>query len=187
MSTEIKTALIRVLPFLVILIILLIAFKNGKISADDLGLHRPVSTRRFVYWIVGFFIFILLVESLLFITWLLDISPWRHPLIPSVIRIIGAVILAPVAEEFIFRGLLFNKLNNTKPGLHAAVFLQAFVFVMLHHFTYTYSLQSNLAMLQTLADAVLYGYARHYSRSIFTPIAMHMTGNAIATLERFAF
>ena len=119
--------------------------------------------------------------------WLLEITPWNHPLFASIIRIAGAVILAPIAEEFIFRGLFLNMLIKRKLNLHLAIFMQAVVFVLLHNFTYQNSLSSNIGIVQSLADAMLFGYAKYYTKSIFTPMAMHITGNAIATLERFAF
>jgi membrane protease YdiL (CAAX protease family) len=187
MNTEIKSALIRVLPFVVILFILLLAFKKGKITANDLGINKPLFTKRFFYWVIGFFVFVLLVELVLYMMWILEIEPWRHPLFPSIIRIAGAVILAPIAEEFIFRGLLLNMLIKRKLNLHVAIFIQAVVFVLLHNFAYQNSLSSNIGIVQSLVDAMLFGYAKQYTKSIYTPIAMHITGNAIATLERFAF
>jgi membrane protease YdiL (CAAX protease family) len=187
MNTEIKSALIRVLPFVVILMILLLAFKKGKITANDLGINKPLSTKGFLYWIIGFFVFTLLVELVLYMMWLWEITPWRHPLFPSIIRIAGAVILAPIVEEFIFRGLLLNMLIKRKLNLHVAIFTQAIVFVLLHNFTYQNTLSSNIGIVQSLVDAMLFGYAKQYAKSIYTPIAKHITGNAIAILERFAF
>jgi membrane protease YdiL (CAAX protease family) len=187
MNTEIKSALIRVLPFVVILMTLLLAFKKGKITTIDLGLNKPSSTKRFFYWVIGFLVFALLVELVLYMMWLLEITPWRHPLFPSIIRIVGAVILAPIAEEFIFRGLLLNMLIKRKLNLHVAIFIQAVVFVLLHNFAYQNSLSSNIGIVQSLVDALLFGYAKQYTKSIYTPMAMHITGNAIATIERFIF
>lgn len=187
MNTEIKSALIRGLPFVVILFILLLAFKKGKITANDLGINKPSSIKQFLYWVIGFFVFVLLVELILYMMWLLEIEPWRHPLFPSIVRIVGAVVLAPITEEFIFRGLLLNMLIKRKLNLHVAIFMQAAFFVLLHNFTYQNTLSSNIGIVQSLADAMLFGYAKHYTKSIFTPVAMHITGNAIATLERFAF
>jgi membrane protease YdiL (CAAX protease family) len=187
MNTEIKSSLIRVLPFMVILMILLLAFKKGKITANNLGINKPACIKHFFYWVIGFFVFVLLVELGLYMMWLLEITPWRHPLFPSIIRIAGAVILAPIAEEFIFRGLLLSMLTKRKINLHVAIIIQAVVFVLLHNFTYQNSLSSNIGIVQSLADAMLFGYAKQYTKSIATPIAMHITGNAFATLERFAF
>ena len=60
MNQEIKSALIRVLPFIVILFILLIASKNTKITVSELSLNKPYSR------ISGFFVFVILVEYTLY-------------------------------------------------------------------------------------------------------------------------
>lgn len=185
MNSEIRSALIRVLPFALIIFILLLQLKRGKISNNDLGINKPVPISHFLYWLIGFFCFAMLIEFWLYKIDILEIEPWHHPLFSSVIRITGAVILAPIAEEFIFRGLFLKTLMAKKIHLHAAVILQAAFFVLLHNFTYQNSLSSKIGIAQSFTDAMLFGYAKHYTRSILTPVAMHITGNTIATVERF--
>ncbi len=186
MNEELKSSLIRVLPFAIIIIALFIATKKKKIQIEDLGIKKPNSTSHFLFWAFGFLAFVLLIEFTLYKFGILEIDQWNHPLFPSIIRILGAVILAPVAEELIFRGLLLGKLIK-KVNIHLAIFIQACFFVLLHNFTYENTLSSNIGIVQTLIDATLFGYARHYTKSIYTPITMHITGNCIATLERFVF
>lgn len=185
MNQEIKSALIRILPFIIILIVLLFAKKNNKITSIDLQLNKPISKTKFLVWIICFLLLILLVELVLFKLGFLEVDKWNHSFIPSMIRIFGAIILAPIAEELIFRGLILSKLINKKMNINLAVFIQACVFVLLHNFTYQNSFSSNIGIAQSLIDASLFGYARIYTKSIYTPIAMHMTGNFIATIERF--
>lgn len=185
MNQEIKSALIRVLPFIVILIVLFFAKKNNKITLTELQLNKPISKTKFITWIVVFFLLIMLFELIFFKLGFLEINKWNHSFMPSIIRIFGAIILAPIAEELIFRGLILSKLINKKLNIHLAVYIQACIFVLLHNFTYQNSISSNIGMIQSLIDASLFGYARLYTKSIYTPIAMHMTGNFIATMERF--
>lgn len=187
MNEEIKSALIRVVPFVIILVGLFIATKRGKIDrVVDLGLRKPISMIHFFFWTFGFLGFILLTEFFLYKLGILEIAKWNHPFFPSIIRIVGAVILAPISEELIFRGLLLSKLSK-KVNTHLAILIQACFFVLLHNFAYQNTLSSNIGIVQALIDASLFGYARQYTKSIYTPIAMHMTGNFIATLERFIF
>jgi len=40
--------------------------------------------------------------------------------------------------------------------------------------------------VQAFIDACLFAYARRHTGSIYTPIAMHMTGNTIAVIEMLA-
>ena len=187
MNEEIKSALIRILPFLGIIFILLVQIRRKKINSQDLFLQKPISVKRFLLWTVGFLVYILLTESVLYNFGMLEIDKWKHPVSSSIIRILGAVILAPIAEELIFRGLVLNLLVKRKLVIHLAIFLQACFFVILHNFAYENTLTSNIGILQTFIDASLFGYAKYHSKSIYTPITMHITGNFIATLERFIF
>ena len=175
MNEEIKNALIRVLPFVIILVILFIATKRKKISKADLDIKKPNPVIRYFVWVFGFLIFILLIEFSLYRLGFLEIDKWNHPLFSSIIRIFGAVILAPIAEEFIFRGLLLNKLIKKKINIHLAILLQACFFVLLHNFTYQNTLSSNIGIVQSLVDASLFGYAKYHTKSIYTPISMHIT------------
>jgi membrane protease YdiL (CAAX protease family) len=185
MHTETGSALARVIPFAIVLFILLVQIKKGKIPSAGLFINRPASTRHFLYWVIGFFILALLIEFILQAMGLLQFSQWNHPLLPSLILIAGAVLLAPMVEELIFRGLMIQVLTQRKLNLHLAILIQAVVFVLLHNFSYQNTLPSNIAVIQNLADAVLFGYAKQYTKSIYTPVAMHITGNCIATIERF--
>ena len=72
-------------------------------------------------------------------------------------------------------------------NIHFAIFIQACFFVLLHNFTYQNSLSSNIGIVQSLIEASLFAYAKYHTKSIYTPITMHMTGNFIATFERFIF
>lgn len=187
MNEEIKSALIRVFPFVIILVGLFIASKRGKIHrVADLGLQKPNSAVHFYFWTIGFFGFIILTEFFLYKLGILEIDKWNHTFYPSVIRIFGAVILAPIAEELIFRGLLLSKLFK-KVNMHIAILMQACFFVLVHNFAYQNTLSSNIGIVQASIDASLFAYARHFTKSIYTPITMHITGNFIATLERFIF
>jgi membrane protease YdiL (CAAX protease family) len=187
MDQEIKLALIRVLPFAIIIVALFVFVKQKKIKLHDLDINKPPSINRFCIWTVGFLIFILSTEFIFYKLGILEIDKWHHPLYPSIIRLLGAVLLAPVAEELIFRGLALNALIKRRLNIHFAIFIQACFFVLLHNFTYQNTLSSNIGIIQSLIDACLFGYARHFTRSIYTPITMHITGNFIAILERFIF
>jgi membrane protease YdiL (CAAX protease family) len=64
-------------------------------------------------------------------------------------------------------------------------FLQAVLFVLLHNFAYENTVSSNIGIVQALIDASLFGYARYYTKSLYTPMLMHALGNAVAVFERF--
>jgi membrane protease YdiL (CAAX protease family) len=185
MIHEIETALLRVFPFILLSIVLFLRIRQGKLKSSELMLQKPVSMSRFLLWTLGFVVFALLVEVILFNMGRLETDPWNHTFYPSVIRILGAVVLAPITEELIFRGLFLNFMQRKNLNLHLAIFIQALVFVLAHNFTYKNTFSSNIAIVQGFIDASLFAYARYHTKSLYTSIAMHMSGNLIATLERF--
>ena len=185
MNHEIKLALIRVLPFLIVIIIVFILSKRKKINPKEIDLRKPQSFKLFLVCCIGFLFYVLITEISLSYFSLLEVSKWNHSYNASLILIFGTVILAPIAEEILFRGFILNQLINKKINLHLAIFIQACFFVLLHNFTYQNTLSSNIGIAQSLIDATFFGYARIYSKSLYTPITMHITGNIIAIIERF--
>lgn len=185
MTDEFRSALLRTLPFLVVIVVLALLIARRRIRSQDIDLKGPDHLRSYLLWTVGFLVYALLIEFLLDAGGILEVSKWEHSLTPSILLIFGAVVLAPIAEELLFRGLILNVLIKRIGNIHVAIVVQALFFVLLHNFTYENTLSSNIGIAQSSVDAVLFAYARHYTRSIYTPITMHMSGNAIAILERF--
>jgi membrane protease YdiL (CAAX protease family) len=96
------------------------------------------------------------------------------------------LLLAPVVEELLFRGLLLSWLTRKLQKPHLAVAIQAVAFVALHAFAWQGTFVSNVGIVQSFVDACLFAYARRHTGSIFVPITMHITGNAIAVAEMLA-
>ena len=185
MNEEIRSALLRTLPFLVVIVVLAIMIGRRRVKPEEIDLKEPDHWATYFLWTVGFLAYTLGVEWVLNAGGLLEVSPWDHPFTPSLILVFGAVVLAPIAEELMFRGLILNVLIKRIGNVHVAIGLQALLFVLLHNFTYENTMASNIGIVQSGMDAVLFGYARLYTRSLFTPITMHLSGNAIAISERF--
>ena len=187
MTDELRSALLRTLPFLVVIVVLALLIGRRRIRSQDIDLKGPEHLGAYFLWTVGFLVYALLIELLLDAWGILEVSKWEHSLTPSILLIFGAVVLAPIAEELLFRGLILNVLIKRIGNIHVAIVVQALFFVLLHNFTYENTLSSNIGIAQSSLDAVLFAYARQYTRSIYTPITMHMSGNAIAILERFIY
>jgi membrane protease YdiL (CAAX protease family) len=66
------------------------------------------------------------------------------------------VIIAPIAEELIFRGLFLNKLIGLKINKHIAIFILALIFVGVHSFAFENTLSSKIGIAQTFIDASLF-------------------------------
>lgn len=84
---------------------------------------------------------------------------------------IALVILAPVAEEVIFRGYLFGKLKKSVP-VWAAIVVTSITFGAVHG-------AWNLA-IDTFALSVVMCLLREYTGSIWSSILLHMMKNGIA-------
>lgn len=85
--------------------------------------------------------------------------------------LITIVVLAPIFEELIFRGRLYNTLQrNASPLLAASLSALAFGAVHLNP----------IVMIEALLVGVIFSYFYLLKRSIITPIILHMCNNAIA-------
>ena len=182
---ELIKILLRILPFLVIILVLALNVKRGKISKEDLALLKPNTLTKAIIWCTSFLIFCVLTEVLLFHYHLLEIKPHVFDVKTSMLKIIGMVLLAPIAEELLYRGLFLTKLIQFNVNKHVSIFIIAIVFVLVHSIALEHTLSSNIAFIQIFIDATLFGYARLTTKSIYTPIAMHVIGNLIASAEMY--
>lgn len=185
MSEETRSAIVRIIPFVIVLAVITILIRNKKTNKQTFYLNKPVSYRTYFIWVGIFLIYSVVTDLILNKTGNLEVEKWNHAPLPSVILIIGAVILGPITEELLFRSRILDLMIKWFKNLHLANFVQACIFVLLHHFTYLNTKSSYIDIVQSLGDAILYGYARIFTKSIYTSATMHMTGNLIAILERF--
>ena len=180
------SSILRVAPFVVILAVIALRVRMGGIRPADLGWQRPRSwTAAFGWWAL-FLVFALAVELLLYVCDELELGGFKHTGVDAGLRIVGMILLAPCAEELLFRGIFLGWLLKRLANPHAAVAAQATVFVALHAFAYSGTFAGNVGIVQAFIDACLFAYARRHTGSIYTPIAMHMTGNTIAVIEMLA-
>lgn len=89
--------------------------------------------------------------------------------------ILGVVILGPLFEELLLRGLLFGSLRHIADE-HISIAVSAGVFALMH---LQYSLP---VMLLILPMGVALGYARVRSGSIWVPVLIHMLNNGASVL-----
>ena len=94
---------------------------------------------------------------------------------------IGTVLLAPVYEELLYRGLIFRGLWDRSPA--AAHVVSILVFSSLHIVGYIGAYEPMhllLCFLQYIPAAYCLNFAYRYSGSILSPILMHMLTNLMA-------
>lgn len=100
-----------------------------------------------------------------------------------VLLFLSTVILAPVAEEVLHRGLIFGWLREK--NVWAAYSLSALLFAAIHVVQYIglYSpLHMLIALVQYLPAGIVFAWAYQRSGCIFAPIAIHAANNLLAIL-----
>lgn len=94
---------------------------------------------------------------------------------------IATVLLVPVAEETLFRGLLLRGLYDRSPAAAWCVSVAAFSLVHILGYLGRYSpLMLLMAFIQYLPAGLCLAYAYRRSDTIIAPILMHMAINQIA-------
>ena len=87
-------------------------------------------------------------------------------------------VLAPVAEELLFRGYLYGKLRRTAP-IWVAVLITSLTFGAAHLWGGSGSLQWAVAA-DTFVLSIVMSLAREYTGAIWAPVLMHIAKNSIA-------
>ncbi len=87
--------------------------------------------------------------------------------------ILGISILAPIAEELVFRGIIQGELRKAMPEW-AAIVIQAVVFALFH--------MQPVQITYVLLPGLLLGLAYYWSRSLWVPILMHITFNFLGSV-----
>lgn len=157
---------------------MLFAAKRKKISlADELGLKAPTVASAALW--LGIWICLITIEEIFSPS--LDgtqAKQWpAYPVAIIALRILAIGIIGPIAEELAFRGLLMAGLRRLRVGVPWAILLSAALWSIIH-------LQYAPALLALIfVDGIVLGLARHYSRSLYVPIAMHMIGNLLSIYQ----
>ena len=184
MSPEARSTLLQVGPFAVALLMLTVAISGGRIPRQDIGLHPPTKSGSW-RWIMGFLLYSLAVEAGQYAYaghW--PVLPWTYALPVLVVRAGGILLVAPLVEELLLRGVLLAVLRRRHVPVLVAIGLQSAVFTLLHIGALSASWAGVLGVGQILVDGILFGAARYQTGSLYPAIAMHILGNSIAVAER---
>ena len=103
------------------------------------------------------------------------------------LMVLGAVLLAPVAEEFFYRGIFFRKIYDRKPWLGYAVSMTVFAVIHMAGYIGSYDpAMLLLGCLQYLPAGYCLCWCYRQTGNILSPILMHILFNAssILTLVR---
>lgn len=100
-----------------------------------------------------------------------------------VFMFLGTVLLAPIAEELLHRGLIFGNLYGRNPV--TAYALSALIFSAIHVLSYLGIYPAGyllLALVQYLPAGLIFAWSYQRSGSIFTPMLIHIINNGLVIL-----
>jgi len=125
---------------------------------------------------------ILLVGPVIFYRLYFARAPFHLP--PGVFTWINPVLTAPVAEEVVFRGIIFQKLDEVIGTLKAMV-LSALLFALIHApYWYLSGDKSGKALVFSLGGIFIYGVVfaglLRLTRSLWTPMVYHFLNNLVS-------
>tara|TARA_B110000914_G_C15270342_1_gene357277 strand:- start:132 stop:656 length:525 start_codon:yes stop_codon:yes gene_type:complete len=99
---------------------------------------------------------------------------------PLILGVITTILIAPILEEFIFRGFLFSQLRITL-GNWGAISLSSLAWTSLHF-------QYELKILFILFVFGLFlGFLRWKSNSLFLVMALHAVNNLVALITAYLY
>ena len=94
------------------------------------------------------------------------------------------LLLAPVTEELLFRGLLFGRLSKRNRVLGYLASSLCFCLIHLMGYLGTYTpMQFFLALLQYLPAGLILAWSQEKSQSVTAPILIHMVINGISLVS----
>ena len=100
---------------------------------------------------------------------------------PLFLGLISVVIIAPIAEEFIFRGFLYSQLSRTKIGPWGTVSLSSLLWTIIH---FQYEV---LILIVLFFFGIFLGYIRMAYNSLSLPIMLHGINNLFAFFIAYYF
>lgn len=157
-----------------ILFLFTFLWKKGK-GGNLLGL-RAAAPMAFLKW-TGVFIGCVLVLEFMAQNIPALQEPYTAQIIGSVTRplyfIVGVGVLGPIFEEFAFRGLFYGSLRYLVDK-HVAIAIVSGVFTIMHAQQY----DAAVLFVRVLPLAILLGYVRSETNSIWPGIFLHIVNNA---------
>lgn len=163
------------LPLLAIAFIVILCRFKWKISLKHNLMLVPPRVKDVIIWSAANIAWMLSTDY--FINWRgqFDFTVWQvQPLYVSVLRVMAVCFAGPVAEELLFRGVVFYKLNKFGARTWLTVLITAAVWALIH---YNYS---PTVIFIIFIEGLLLGTALLRSKSLYVPIIMHICWNLYA-------
>ena len=165
------TAIIRILDIFVVIGIIY-AFHKGLRSIGLSGELTIAGIRSGITWSVGFGGLVLLAAGILALAGISPFSLIRvqvpQQLGQLILLLVVGGIIGPVAEEIVFRGLIYSFFRRW--GVIIALLGSTALFVLLHQLT------SGVPVPQ-IVGGIVFAIAFETSKSLYSPMIIHSLGN----------
>lgn len=137
---------------------------------------RAVALKRYLPWL-GAFVGYSLCTTIIDRFWPIEAGEFIESIkgVRHLGLFITMVLVAPVVEELVFRGYLFQAWRNSFLGLWGTLLATSALFTLIHAGQYPMII---LAML--FSFSLLLGLAREKTGSVYVPMAMHAANNLLA-------
>ena len=153
---------------------------NAKYSVADYLALKPFAMSVAMGFIGLWLLFVIATEAL---TYILDKNPTAFVDVlydsadPKWLLIVTMVVIAPIYEEVMFRGIFWSAIREQftgSKGTWVATLITSILFSLIH-LQYEFYEMSVIFIL-----ALLLGYARSRSGSLYVPILLHVINNGLA-------
>lgn len=136
------------------------------------------SPRQLPFWLLILMVY-LLFESLAVEVLQINTGEFMEQMVgqKGPLLILSIVIFAPVAEELLFRGYLFNAWRHTRIGLWGTLLLSSLLFVLMHWGQYGVA-----PLMFMFCFSVLMGFSREMSGSVYLPMILHGLANLVSVI-----
>ena len=161
---------------------LILSTLTGRYSVKTYLALQPVLLKTVGGWLFATIVFVLLGDR--FIEWMeraavpdFMIEVYTSAQLMPVLWF-SMIIAAPVFEEVLFRGFLYEGFRHSRLGVSGAILIPTLIWTLLHASQYDVYYLSLIVLI-----GVLLGIARHRTGSLYVPLAMHVGNNLIATIQ----
>lgn len=116
-----------------------------------------------------FFVFFFMIKYLFSVS-ILNFFLFKPPGNKEIIILFMAGgIISPMTEELFFRGIIYQKLRQSK-NIFSAILISSTIFAIFH-------LTKNSFPIIQFFGGILFAFSYEYSKNLITPYFIHMTGN----------
>lgn len=115
---------------------------------------------------------------------LFDITVSIAILTVSPVTVFFIIVVAPIIEEMIFRGLMLPVISEFTGNVVLGVLFTAVIFAVFHYGVYGLSI---INMLWLIILAIMLGFLTVYTESIVPAIILHMVNNTMSLLPYLVF